>query len=283
MSRLVNGVARDDASIDCPADEPRIARGSADDVCAARSQSPESPSIDAIDDRGTFEAEVEKRKRSGVWEKVAQPSVASMDDHGDMASELPTLQTADPDPSMDRTTGDRHKNSQALRTTPWRGMVDYMCDTGWAKGWLQGVAEARNALKRADEMLVARRERALCVSNPMAGGGPHARGGGNPAERNIIGLMQAEEEYAALYKWAKDALEEFDHMVKVNKPGFRGALADGLDVVELKYRHGMTEPEILKTLNVSRTKLYADQATLVDYLDHIGYARAMDPSINVPS
>ena len=100
---------------------------------------------------------------------------------------------------------------------------------GWAKGWLQGVAEARVALERAEEMLQARRERALCVSNPLGDAGPHGKGGGNPAERNVVGLIQAEEEYAAIYEWTCKALEEFDHLYKVNRPGLHGTLADGLD------------------------------------------------------
>lgn len=152
-------------------------------------------------------------------------------------------------------------------------------DKGWAKGWLQGVAEARTALVRADEILTARREKALCVSNPMGNPAPHGGSDGNVAERNVIGLIQAEEDYAAIYKWATDALEEFDRMVMVNKPGFRGTMLDGMNVVELKYRHGMTEPEIMEALHVSRSKLYADQAAIIDYLDNLGYARAMDPSI----
>ena len=157
-----------------------------------------------------------------------------------------------------------------------------MSNTGWAKGWLQGVAEARVALERAEEMLQVRRERALCVSNPLGDAGPHGKGGGNPAERNVVGLIQAEEEYAAIYEWTCKALEEFDHLYKVNRPGLHGTLADGLDAAELKYRHGMTEPEVMDALHISRSKLYSDQAAFVDYLDHIGYARAMDPDIEMP-
>lgn len=154
---------------------------------------------------------------------------------------------------------------------------------GWAKGWLQGIAEARVTLERANAMLVAKREKALCVSDPMGNPGPHGKGGDNVAERRVIGLIQAEEDYAAIYEWATKALEEFDHMARVNKPGFRGALLDGLDVVELKYRHGMTEPEIMETLHISRSKLYASQASVIDYLDNLGYARAMDPGIQTPT
>lgn len=155
-----------------------------------------------------------------------------------------------------------------------------MCDTGWAKGWLQGVAEARAALIRADEVMAARRERALCVSNPMGDAGPHGSGGGNTSERNVIGLIAAEEDYAAIYSWATKALAEFDRMVMLNKPGFRGSFLNGMDVVELKYRHGMTEPEIMETLHISRSKLYADQAALIDYMDNQGYARIMSPDID---
>lgn len=152
---------------------------------------------------------------------------------------------------------------------------------GWAKGWLQGVAEARITLERACEMLQARRERALCVSNPLGATGPHGKGGENPAERNVVGLIQAEQEYAIVYDWTTKALEEFDRMYKANRPGLSGTLADGMDAAELKYRHGMTEPEVMETLHISRSKLYSDQVALVDYLNHIGYARAMDPSIEM--
>jgi hypothetical protein len=158
-----------------------------------------------------------------------------------------------------------------------------MCDKGWAKGWLRGVAEARVALERADEMLQARRERALCVSNPLGDTGPHGKGGGNLAERSMVGLIEAEEQYAAVYEWTTKAIEEFDRMYKANRPGLRGALADGLDAAELKYRHGMTEPEVMEALHVSRSKLYSDQAALIDYLDLIGYARAMDPGVEMPA
>lgn len=147
--------------------------------------------------------------------------------------------------------------------------------SGWARDWLRGVAEARVALERAQALVEVRRERALCMGNPMSSG-PSGKGGANKAEANMVGYVSSEEDLEATYAWARAELDAFDAMAKANRMILRGAILDGLDVAEMKYRIGMTDREIAKTLGASRSKVHYRLAAFVDYLDFIGRERTFN-------
>ncbi|MBR1829181.1 MAG: hypothetical protein IJ781_06705, partial [Atopobiaceae bacterium] len=70
------------------------------------------------------------------------------------------------------------------------------------------------------------------------------------------------------------ALALFDLLVSVNRPCFRGALLDGLDVAEMRYRLGASDKEIMEAFHIGRSKLYDDLSALVEYLDYIGPEKA---------
>lgn len=148
--------------------------------------------------------------------------------------------------------------------------------SGWARDWLRSVAEARVALERALALVEVRRERALCVGS--AGDGPHSSGGTNVAEANLIALVESEDDLATTHAWATAELKAFDSMAEANRRCLRGAVLNGLDVAEMKYRIGCTDKEISKTFDVSRSKLHHDLAAFVDYLDFIGRERAFNTS-----
>lgn len=121
-----------------------------------------------------------------------------------------------------------------------------------------------------------RRERALCMGNPLSSG-PSGKGGVNAAEANVIGYVASEEDFETTYAWARAELDQFDAMAEANRKILRGAILDGLDVAEMKYRIGMTDREIAKALGESRSKVHYRLAAFVDYLDFIGRDRALHP------
>ncbi|MBR3328153.1 MAG: hypothetical protein IKG22_12610 [Atopobiaceae bacterium] len=148
--------------------------------------------------------------------------------------------------------------------------------TGWARDWLRGVADARVALERTQTLLEVRRERALCMGNSMSSG-PSGKGGANASEANVIGYVASEEDFETTYAWTRAELDQFDAMAKANRMILRGAILDGLDVTEMKYRIGMTDREIAKKLWALRSKVHYRLAAFVDYLDFIGRKRALHP------
>ena len=148
--------------------------------------------------------------------------------------------------------------------------------SGWARDWLRSVADARVALERARALVEVRRDRALCMGNPLACG-PSGKGGANMVEANMVGYVTSEEELEATYAWARAELDQFDAMAKANRRILRGAILDGLDVAEMKYRIDCTDKEIAKAFGSSRSKVHYRIAAFVDYLDFIGRERAMHP------
>ena len=148
----------------------------------------------------------------------------------------------------------------------------------WARDWLRSVAEARLAIERARKLVEVRRERALCMGNPMGGGS--GCDGTNRSEENVLALVESEDDLTTTYAWATKELREFDEMAKANRQCLRGSMLDGLDVAEMKYRIGMSDREAAKVLGISRSKLHADLAAFVDYLDYIGCERTFRPISN---
>ena len=148
----------------------------------------------------------------------------------------------------------------------------------WARDWLRSVAEARVALERAEALVEIRRERALCVGS-ATDATPHGKGGENMAEANLVRLVSAEEDLEATYAWAKAELQAFDDMAVANRKCLRGAVLEGLDIAEMKYRIGATDREVAKRLYISRSKLHYNLAAFIDYLDFIGRERAFNPTV----
>lgn len=139
----------------------------------------------------------------------------------------------------------------------------------WARSWLAEVDEARKALDRAERIAETRRARAYSIPCPLGNTGPHGKGGvSNPMGR-VDEMIDGEAEDAS-YGWARDALALFDLMVALNRQCFRGALLDGLDVAEMRYRLGANDKEIMDAFHIGRSKLYDDLSALVEYLDFIG-------------
>lgn len=138
----------------------------------------------------------------------------------------------------------------------------------WARAWLTEVDEARKALDRAESIRELRRARAFSIVDPL-GSEPHGKGGVSDPMRRADEMIDGEADDAA-YGWARDALALFDLMVSVNRPCFRGALLDGLDVAEMRYRLGATDKDIMEAFHIGRSKLYDDLSALIEYLDFIG-------------
>ena len=159
----------------------------------------------------------------------------------------------------------------------------------WARAWLTEVDEARKALDRAESIRELRRAKAFSIADPL-GTEPHGKGGVSDPMRRADEMIDGEADDAA-YGWARDALALFDLMVSLNRQCFRGALLDGLDVAEMRYRLGATDKEIMDAFHIGRSKLYDDLSALVEYLDfigpentfHLGEARPAElpPSVDV--
>ena len=170
------------------------------------------------------------------------------------------------------------KDSGAVRTAPPDGGCPSVqaeaegfagVSVRWARSWLAEVDEARKALDRAERIAEARRARAYSIPSPLGNTGPRGKGGvSNPMGR-VDEMIDGEAEDAS-YGWARDALALFDLMVTLNRQCFRGALLDGLDVAEMRYRLGATDKEIMDAFHIGRSKLYDDLSALVEYLDFIG-------------
>ena len=138
----------------------------------------------------------------------------------------------------------------------------------WARSWLSEVDEARKALDRAGRIAELRRARAYSIRGPL-GTEPHGKGGVSDPMRKVDEMIDGEVEDTA-YGWARDTLALFDLMVSLNRQCFRGALLDGLDVAEMRYRLGATDKDIMEAFHIGRSKLYDDLSALVEYLDFIG-------------
>lgn len=154
--------------------------------------------------------------------------------------------------------------------------IDLMgSQSSWARDWLKSVAEARVALERAVALVEVRRERALCMGG-SACDAPHiGTASTNVSEENLLALVESEEDLATTYAWATAELRAFDKMAEANRRCLRGAVLEGLDIAEMKYRIGATDREIMRVFYTSRSKLHHDLAAFVDYLDFIGRERAM--------
>ncbi len=139
----------------------------------------------------------------------------------------------------------------------------------WARAWLTEVDEARKALDRAEHIAELRRAKAFSIADPLGTVGGYGKGGVSDPMRKADEMIDGEAEDAA-YGWARDALALFDLMVSVNRPCFRGALLDGLDVAEMRYRLGASDKDIMEAFHIGRSKLYDDLSALVEYLDFIG-------------
>ncbi len=111
-----------------------------------------------------------------------------------------------------------------------------------------------------------------------AGDGSHLSGGTNFAEASLVVLVESEDDLATTHAWATAELRAFGSMVEANRRCLRGAMLNGLDVAEMKYRIGRSDKEITKAFDVSRSKLHCNLAAFVDYLDLIGRERALHPS-----
>ena len=188
--------------------------------------------------------------------------------------------------------------SKVVRTAPPDGgcpsareEVSYVgVSIRWARAWFTEVDEARKALDRAERIAELRRARAFSIADPL-GTEPHGKGGVSDPMRRVDEMIDGEAEDAS-YGWARDALALFDLMVSVNRPCFRGALLDGLDVAEMKYRLGAIDKEIMDAFHIGRSKLYDDLSALVEYLDFIGPEKTfhldetrpaeLPPSVDVP-
>ena len=177
-----------------------------------------------------------------------------------------------------RLTPQDEKSPEVVRTAPPEGGCpsareepdSYVgVSVRWARSWLTEVDEARKALDRAERIAELRRAKAYSIADPLASIGPHGKGGVTDPTRKLDEMIDGEAEDAN-YGWARDALALFDLMVSVNRPCFRGALLDGLDVAEMRYRLGASDKQIMEAFHIGRSKLYDDLSALIEYLDYIG-------------
>lgn len=131
----------------------------------------------------------------------------------------------------------------------------------WAQDWFYQVDEARKAKDRADKLYTEKRERAFTLPAHV--------------ERDTIEMVDAEVDKNVAYLWADEVLNEWDEMMYTVRPGLRGAIGDGLDIANAKYREGLSNKAIRRLFGVSDRTLYRDLKATINYLDYLGPSRGV--------
>lgn len=133
----------------------------------------------------------------------------------------------------------------------------------WARAWLDEVSEAREAIDRADKLADWRRQKAYALPAHI--------------ETDVPEMVDAENERATAYTWAKEVLDDFDELASVQRASLRGELLEGLDIAEAKYRLGMKNRAITSNFCMSNDTMYRRLAAFTDYLDYLGPDLAFRP------
>lgn len=147
-----------------------------------------------------------------------------------------------------------------------KDVEEFRSTRGWAEDFLNDVAQAREAVERADKLKEWRT--ALAHRLPAH------------VEPDTVEMVVAKDDAKTVHSWADDVLADFDEMAYVQRQCLGGQLLCGLDIAEAKYRLGLPNKQITHAFYIGNDTMYRRLKAFTDYLDYLGPERAFTTDVD---